>query len=90
MVNDPKFCITIILLLIIGGDSIYLIYYLNKQNAPIRTTVVQLIGVLLFVPLVFLLAFWDKIESQVTATVLGAFVGYIFNIISLKEEWNNK
>lgn len=90
MINDPKFWITITLLLIIGSDSIYLIYYLNKQNAPIRTTIIQLIGVLLFVPLVFLLAFWDKIESQVVATVLGAFIGYVFGIIPLKEEWNNK
>ncbi|HCM45742.1 MAG: hypothetical protein UV52_C0021G0002 [Parcubacteria group bacterium GW2011_GWD1_42_9] len=89
MINDPKFWITIVTLLIIGCDSIYLLYYLNRQNAPIRTTVVQLLGVLLLVPLVFLLALWDKIESQVVATVLGAFVGYVFSRIPLKEEWIN-
>jgi len=90
MINDSKFWITIITLFIIGGDSIYLIYYLNKQNAPIRTTVVQLVGVLLLVPLVFILALWDKVESQVVATILGAFVGYVFSGVPLKEGWINK
>lgn len=86
--TDSKFIITIITLVIIGADSLYLLWYLNRQNAPVRTTVVQALGVLLLVPLVFLLAFWDKIESQTVATVLGAFIGYVFSRIPLKEEWN--
>jgi len=83
-----KLIITLLTLSIIAADSIYLICYLNKQNAPIRTTVVQALGVLLLVPLVFLLSFWDKLESQVVATILGAFIGYVFSRIPLKEEWN--
>ena len=49
-----------------------------------------MIGVILLVPLIFLLSLWDKIESQTVATILGAFVGYVFGHMSIKEEWENK
>ena len=90
MTTDPRFVITIVTLGIIVFDSGYLIWYLNRQNAPVRTNVVKMIGVILLVPLIFLLSLWDKIESQTVATILGAFVGYVFGHMSIKEEWENK
>lgn len=77
-------------LLIIFVDSIYLIYYLNRQNAPVRTTVVQFLGVILFIPLVFLLSFTGKIGDNTVSALLGALVGYLFGKTSLKEEWGGR
>lgn len=74
-------------LLVILIDSLFLFWYLNHQNAPIRTTVVQLVGILLFVPLVFLLSYLNKIDSNTVSVLLGAFVGYVFGKMSLVEEW---
>lgn len=68
-------------------DSLFLFWYLNRQNAPIRTTVVQLMGVFLFVPLVFLLSYLNKIDSNTVSVLLGAFVGYVFGKSSLVQEW---
>jgi hypothetical protein len=68
-------------------DSLFLFWYLNRQSAPIRTTVVQLMGTLLFVPLVFLLSYLNKIDSNTVSVLLGAFVGYVFGKSSLVEEW---
>lgn len=79
--------IVILTLLVIFAETTYLVYYLNRQNAPVRTTVVHLVGIFLFVPLVFLLAFLGKIGENTVSTLLGAFAGYIFGKISLKEEW---
>ena len=79
--------IVIITLAIILICAIALFVYLHKQNAPIRTTVVQMIGIMLFVPLVFLLAFTGKIGENTVSTLLGAFVGYVFGKASLPEEW---
>lgn len=67
--------------------SLYLIHYLNRQNAPIRTTVIQFIGVILFVPLIFLLAFLNKIDQDVLSTLMGAFAGYVFGKSANKGEW---
>ena len=67
--------------------SSVLIWYLNKQNAPVRTTVVQLASSTNFLLIVFLLAFLEKIEGQTVATLLGAYVGYVFGKISAKGEW---
>ncbi len=74
-------------LVIILSSTIGLFVYLHKQNAPIRTTVVQTIGLMLFVPLVFLLAFTGRIGENTVSTLLGAFVGYVFGKVSLPEEW---
>lgn len=74
-------------LVVILVDSLFLFWYLNRQNAPIRTTVVQLMGILLFVPLVFLLSYLNKIDSNTVSVLLGAFVGYVFGKSSLVEEW---
>lgn len=77
-------------LLIILIDSVFLLYYLNRQNAPVRTTVVQFLGVILFIPLVFLLSYTGKIDDRTVSTLLGALVGYVFGKTSLKEEWGGK
>lgn len=77
-------------LLIILIDSVFLLYYLNKQNAPVRTTVVQFLGVILFIPLVFLLSYTGKIDDRTVSTLLGALVGYVFGKTSLKEEWGGR
>jgi hypothetical protein len=74
-------------LVIILIDSLALIFYLNKQNAPVRTTVVQMYGILILVPLVFVLSFAGKINDNTTAAILGALVGYVFGKNSLSEEW---
>ena len=74
-------------LAIILVSTIALLVYLHKQNAPIRTTVVQTIGIMLFVPLLFLLVFTGKIGENTVSTLLGAFVGYVFGKTSLPEEW---
>lgn len=74
-------------LAIILVSTIALLVYLQKQNAPIRTTVVQTIGIMLFVPLLFLLVFTGKIGENTVSTLLGAFVGYVFGKASLPEEW---
>lgn len=79
--------ITLVTLGIILIIVCYLIYYLNKQNAPLRTTVVQFIGIVLFVPLVFLLAFLNKIDQDVLATLMGAFAGYVFGKSAHQGEW---
>jgi len=79
--------IVLVTLAIILISAIALITYLHKQNAPIRTTVVQTIGIMLFVPLVFLLAFTGKIGENTVSALLGAFVGYVFGKSSLPEEW---
>lgn len=76
-------------LLIILINSLALIYYLNKQNAPIRTTVVQTYGIFVLVPLIFALAVMGKISDNTVAAVLGALVGYIFGKSSLSEEWTH-
>lgn len=83
----PNDFIVILTLLIIFIITIYLIYYLNKQNAPVRTTVLQTVGVMMFVPLVFLLAFTGKIGENTISTLLGAFAGYVFGKVSLDKEW---
>ncbi len=79
--------ITLVTLGIILIIVCYLIYYLNRQNAPIRTTVVQFIGIVLFVPLVFLLAFLNRIDQDVLATLMGTFAGYVFGKSAHKGEW---
>lgn len=70
--------------------SLILVWYLNKQNAPVRTTVLQLAGSTTFLLIVFLLSYLDKLENQTLATLLGAYVGYVFGKISSKEEWGDK
>lgn len=82
--------IVLLTLAIIFASTLYLVYYLNKQNAPIRTTVVQTVGIMMFVPLIFLLAFTGKISENTVSTLLGAFAGYVFGKASLKEEWGGK
>lgn len=79
--------IVIATLAIIMASIIGLFVYLHKQNAPVRTTIVQTIGIMLFVPLLFLLAFTGKISENTVSTLLGAFVGYVFGKASLPEEW---
>lgn len=74
-------------LIVILIDSIALIYYLNKQNAPVRTTVVQMYGLLILVPLVFVLAFTGKVGDNTIAAILGALIGYVFGKTGLTEEW---
>lgn len=78
--------ITLIFILL---ESLILVDYLNKQNAPVRTTVLQWIGVAIFTPFVFLLAYLGKIDSNVTSTLLGAFAGYLFGKVGLSEEWTH-
>lgn len=70
--------------------SLVLIGYLNKQNAPIRTTALQLGGSTTFLLIAFMLAYLDKIDAQTIATLLGAYVGYVFGKISSKGEWSKK
>lgn len=70
--------------------SLILIWYLNKQNAPVRTTVVQLASSVNFLLIMFLLAYLNKIDGQTVATLLGAYVGYVFGKISAKGEWGEK
>jgi len=74
-------------LAIILISTIALLIYLHKQNAPVRTTIVQIIAIILFVPLVFVLAFTGKVGENTLSTLLGAFVGYVFGKTSLPEEW---
>jgi len=66
-----------------------LVFYLNKQNAPVRTTVLQWVGVAIFIPFVFLLSYLGKIDSSVTSTLLGGFAGYVFGKVGLSEEWTH-
>lgn len=70
--------------------SLILIRYLDKQNAPVRTTVLQLAGSTTFLLITFLLAYLNKIDGQTTATLLGAYVGYVFGKASSKGEWGEK
>jgi len=84
---DPIITISLATLVVILATMVLLFLYLKKQNAPMRTTVVQFCGVIIFVPFVFLLAIWDKIDTNTVATLLGTAVGYLFGIKSLKEEW---
>lgn len=70
-------------------ETLVLVWYLNEQNAPVRTTVLQWVSVAVFVPFVFLLAYLGKIDSNVTSTLLGGFAGYIFGKVGLSEEWTN-
>lgn len=74
-------------LIIIFINSLALIYYLNKQNAPVRTTVVQMYGLLILIPLVFVLAFTGKVSDNTLAAILGALIGYVFGKTGLSEEW---
>ena len=84
---NGQLVVIVLTLVIIAAIAVYLIHYLNKQNAPIRTTVVQLLTLLLIVPLVFLLAYLDKIDSHSISVILGAIIGYVFSKVPLKEEW---
>lgn len=77
-------------LAIILVSTMALLVYLHKQNAPVRTTIVQTLGIMLFVPLLFLLVFTGKIGENTVSTLLGAFVGYVFGKASLPEEWGGK
>lgn len=79
------FILALIILLYFG-----LIYYLLKQNAPIRTTVIQWVGILIFIPFVFLLSYFNKVSDTTIATLLGAFIGYLFGKTGLTEEWKSK
>lgn len=73
----------------IAIETVALIIYLHKQNAPVRTTVIQWVGIALFIPFVFLLAYLGKISENVVSTLLGAFVGYVFGKTGLTEEWSH-
>ncbi len=70
-------------------ETIALILYLNKQNAPVRTTVIQWVSVTLFIPIVFLLSYFGKINENTVATLLGAFAGYVLGKTGLTEEWTH-
>lgn len=70
-------------------DSLALIWYLNRQNAPVRTTVVQFLAIVVLLPLVFVLAFTGKVSENTISTLLGSLVGYIFGKTSLTEEWTH-
>jgi hypothetical protein len=87
---DQTIVISVATLAIIAVLNLATIVYLHKQNAPVRTTVVQFWGITMFIPFVFLLAIWAKIDSEVVATLLGAFAGYLFGMKSLAEEWGGK
>lgn len=69
---------------------VYLIKYLDNQNAPMRTTVVQLFTVILILPLIFILAYLDKIGSEAIAAILGAIIGYLLGKIPVRGEWEEK
>jgi len=75
----------LITLILTGGTLIYM----KKTGAPVRTNVVQLIGLYFFIPLILALSLFDKIDANVISTLLGVFVGYIFGKEALKEEWAN-
>lgn len=70
--------------------SMAFIWVLHRQNAPIRTTVVQFIAVVWFIGSVLILSLLQKIDASTVSTLLGAFVGYLFGKVSLREEWGGK
>jgi hypothetical protein len=76
-------------LMLIFMFFLILIKYLDKQKAPIRTTVLQLASSISFLLIVFLLAYLNKISSQTISTLLGAYAGYIFGKVTNKFEWRN-
>ena len=83
----PRDFIAMAAIILAGIGIVSLFWYLNKQNAPIRTTVVHLMAVTLFVPGVFALALMEKIDSSTVSTLLGGFAGYLFAQVPLKAEW---
>ena len=87
---NQEFLVILITLGIVLAFSLILIWYLNKQNAPVRTTVLQLAGSTTFLLITFLLAYLNRIDGQTTATLLGAYVGYVFGKVSSKGEWGEK
>jgi len=84
------FLVIIVTLGIVLVFSLFLVWYLNKQNAPVRTTVLQLAGSTTFLLIVFLLSYLNRIDGETVATLLGAYVGYVFGKISSKGEWGEK
>lgn len=68
-------------------NSVLLIFYLNKQNALVRTTVVQYFAIATIIPFIVTLATLNRIGENTIATILGAVVGYIFGKTGLTQEW---
>lgn len=87
MKADPTIIISVLVFVFL--ETGILVLYLNKQNAPVRTTVLQWIALAIFIPFIFLLSYLDKIDSNVTSTLLGGFAGYVFGKVGLSEEWTN-
>lgn len=81
--------IIIAVLFLILVFSLMLVFYLHKQNAPLRTSVMQFGSSIVFLLIVFLLAYINKIGDQTLATLLGAYVGYVFGKVASKGEWGN-
>lgn len=84
---DKELIVILFTLIEILIFSLILIQYLVKQNAPVRTTVVQLSSSVIFLLIVFLLAYLNKINAGPISTLLGAYVGYVFGKASAKGEW---
>jgi hypothetical protein len=64
-------------LIIIGGLMIF--YLTQPQPRRWDALSVQTLGTIFFFPTLILLAVYIKLSADAIATILGAFVGYVFN-----------
>lgn len=54
--------------------------YETEKGLGART--IQIIGIVLLIPLIGILSLEDKLEPQTTATIIGAFIGYLLSGIA--------
>ena len=62
------------LLILIGGALLIR----SKANAGWGPYNLQALGLVLFIPMVFLLAVGKVLSNEVVATLLGSIIGYVF------------
>lgn len=85
--KNPELTIISVVSLVLMGFIVHKLFrYLNAQNAPIRTTVVIVMGLVVFLPIVLVLALFNSINEPVAA-LLGTYVGYLLSMASNKGEW---
>ena len=73
----------LVILMFVGFVAIYVERVLRKKGVGART--IQMTGIVLVVPLVGILSLQKVLEPQTTATLIGAFMGYLLSGIGGNE-----
>ncbi len=79
MENETLNCIStaLVALMFLGLIAVFIERFINGKGIGART--IQIISILLIIPMIGILALQGVLESQTTATLIGALTGYLLS-----------